>query len=1308
MSALEKLLRKVEQDRIRGHDERALTRLKEAFAEQPQEFLLAREAASLCFQLRRAAEGVGVLRTALRRTPHERSEILAIAEEEFQRRRSLELAEFLFDIYLSANDLDKARETVRALEAGDQERLLVKLRARARSLREDVPEGEHRHDLRTSAILVAEILVLAALGRWNEMSDTCERVLDLDAKWTEALGHLCKLELQTSRDCLDLRLVLGRCYLQVGDFERAAEQFAAIAADARCRARAVHWLGRAPASPLLLPVRARLLLLEKQFEVAAELLEELCKGGDSALSAARAVLEAVPEAAHATDRLRQMYARALAGTSAVDRAVRELEGTRGSGADVNANLRVADQILEQRPRDPEALLLRARLSLDLGDPEAAAPYFRRAFDADPDRQATLRTEIEAAHQKAPQSAAMGRLLVTVLLDMGQPQQAADALQQWRDSRSAPAPVLYETALAVASRYGLSAELLTVFVEAAIEVGEEEEGRAAVVHYHSAPGTRVHDFVRRIEVLLHQRPELAAGLSRVLAEVQLPPALRLDLLRPSLMTDEAEAALRELGVLVAEEPELRDPALAALETLLHSRGDLPRALELAAELHLDAGHLVPSAQLLARALRAEPAAADRICRRADRLFRRAPADDEVWRPLVLGLLEAGRHRHARDLCERAAQTLPAARQGFLHFTRGCIHLESGQASAAANAFESALHCQDTVLERVIAGLRRAVETDAQLGHARYVLARALLLARADRSEAVSLLSEAVRFDPMLADLVLETLHEHGRSLENHGPALALAGALQLRRGERPRGVSLLDQALRIAPELGPQILVNLQVEWDRDPENAETGMALARALLVCKQEKRACRLLAELVRRFPAWREKLAAEVKHLAERSPLPEAQRVLWDLLLAQGEREAALRRVQDAVHADGVTSEHRIELLESALQRFPGEAWIPCELASLEIRSGNETRGEERLRELMVRNAEAHSLVLAALRETGTSSENLALLEVDTFLAASRGQEAHAALQRFRTAFPAAAAEAVPSRLRLLVEGGETQGGAEVDLAQLLREQGEMEAATSILKEALARYFPAAAKAASGAAALGVGEAAAAPPTAREREIRRLLATLYVDLGRVAEGREILASVLQHEGGDTQAYGFLEQLSARGLSAKMEQLRETSARAPSNLRARLELARLSLLARDFAAAREALGFSGDGSALETARRYLLARSYADADQPHLAAAVSRSIDVDGVPDAELRRNVLYLRARCTEQLGRYGEAHVLYLRLIAEFPGFKPAQERARATYKLHLESSLEPPALVLEKRTHLDPAASPRRTHPAKRDTSHTEES
>ena len=90
--------------------------------------------------------------------------------------------------------------------------------------------------------------------------------------------------------------------------------------------------------------------------------------------------------------------------------------------------------------------------------------------------------------------------------------------------------------------------------------------------------------------------------------------------------------------------------------------------------------------------------------------------------------------------------------------------------------------------------------------------------------------------------------------------------------------------------------------------------------------------------------------------------------------------------------------------------------------------------------------------------------------------------------TAFPAAAAEAVPSRLRLLVEGGETEGGAEVDLAQLLREQGDMEAATSILKEALARYFPAAVKGAPVAAALAAGAAHTAPPTARERSLLTL----------------------------------------------------------------------------------------------------------------------------------------------------------------------------------------------------------------------------
>ena len=85
------------------------------------------------------------------------------------------------------------------------------------------------------------------------------------------------------------------------------------------------------------------------------------------------------------------------------------------------------------------------------------------------------------------------------------------------------------------------------------------------------------------------------------------------------------------------------------------------------------------------------------------------------------------------------------------------------------------------------LRHTVALDAHLGHARCVLAHALLRVEGNGAEAVVLLSEAVRLDQMLVDLVLEALHEHAATLEGYGPALALAGALWLRRGERARGV-----------------------------------------------------------------------------------------------------------------------------------------------------------------------------------------------------------------------------------------------------------------------------------------------------------------------------------------------------------------------------------------------------------------------------------------------------------------------------------------------------------------------------------------
>jgi hypothetical protein len=103
--------------------------------------------------------------------------------------------------------------------------------------------------------------------------------------------------------------------------------------------------------------------------------------------------------------------------------------------------------------------------------------------------------------------------------------------------------------------------------------------------------------------------------------------------------------------------------------------------------------------------------------------------------------------------------------------------------------------------------------------------------------------------------------------------------------------------------------------------------------------------------------------------------------------------------------------------------------------------------------------------------------------------------------------------------------------------------------------------------------------------------------------------------------------------------------------------------------------------------RRYLLARSYADDDQPQLAVAVLRSLALDDVADPEVRRNVVYLRASCCERLGENGEAHALFLQLLSEFPYFKDTRERARTTYQKHLETALETRAELLEKRTQLD---------------------
>ena len=77
----------------------------------------------------------------------------------------------------------------------------------------------------------------------------------------------------------------------------------------------------------------------------------------------------------------------------------------------------------------------------------------------------------------------------------------------------------------------------------------------------------------------------------------------------------------------------------------------------------------------------------------------------------------------------------------------------------------------------------------------------------------------------------------------------------------------------------------------------------------------------------------------------------------------------------------------------------------------------------------------------------------------------------------------------------------------------------------------------------------------------------------------------------------------------------------------------------------------------------------------------------LNDLTDEELRRNVVYLKGICCEQLGLHSEAHAYFLQILSEFPYYKDVRDRVRRTYQKHLEMALEPRAEVLEKRTQLD---------------------
>jgi tetratricopeptide (TPR) repeat protein len=1270
----DKLLKKVEQERSKGQLDRALARLKEGIAENPRDFHLAEEAATLCFQLGRTLEGAGILRTAIKRCPSERGHALEMLEREFATASSLELGEILYEAHLAQLDYDHAREVVGALSEPDRAKLRSKLRTKITSVEEESPNDK----VKLAALLLAEAIVLSALLRSVDVATTFERILDLDPSHVAIAGRLAKFEMKQSPLCAEVRYLLVRCYLAVEKPDLAADQAIAAAKQPEFRQRAFDRLAAAPDVPPVRRARAELLLLLQRFAEGHDLLAPLLAAEPEMASVVRQTIEAVPHAAEATPELRMLHARTLAHSGGARQAIKEVQEARESGADAGVALATVEALLQKDSHNLDLVVMRAKLALDAGKPEVAQAAIKQVLDADPSRADKLCGELEAAAEKHG-DAAVGRLLVDLYLQLEKPAEAAAALVRVRTARGAAPDVLYTLASDIAARYGLSAALLLVFVESALDTDRERDARAAVAHYLASPGVRTAEFAQKLGALARERNELAAALTRTFEGLALPVDLRLTLVTSAVQAGGGAPALAALQTLLLEHPEQRDSALAALESFIREGGDVPDALLAAAELHDAASRPDAALRCLARIIRVAPAETDRACKAAERILRRFPERDDCWRELVLALVEVQRYRHARELCYLAAQVLATEKQGFVHVALGEMMLAQGQTQNAVNEMESALACEDTPLEHLVGLLQKAVDGDARHGYARYVLAAALLRQGSDLDRAMEHLTAAVQQDDLLVDLAFELLTDYATVLEAHAPARVLEGLLFLRKGDRTQGVALLDRALELQVDLASLVVTPLETEWDRDPQNIAVGAAFVRALRGAGQARRACRLAVDLARRFPDARPRVEMELEALLEAEPLAEAHRALWEMLVDAGEDDAALSHFAAAVEMVAVDGAASRDLLEAGLRRQPGVAWIACRLAELEAAGGNVRRAEELLRGLLVNDPSQADAVLASLHSPAFAARTPPswLLEADCALAAGRDTDALELLRRLR-ASDDADRSALADRYRIVVARGVVGVEAELEMGTLQQELGKIEDAVATLEAGLERA------AASAPASTG-GDTAAAART--ERELRLALAQLYVELGREQEGRALLAKVLDHPGDHQETYGVLERLARKGMLGKLRSLRDTIASYPANLRARLELARLSIVSMDYDGAREALSFAGDSPAIEAARRYLLARSHADEDHLDLALAVLRSIQIDDVADDELRRNIVYLQGVCCEDVGQFGEAHALFLRILSEFPYFKDTRERVRRTYQKHLEAAVETRAQLLEKRTQVE---------------------
>jgi len=1283
--SLDKNLRKVEAFRQKGQLDRALEKLQEWARKFPDTPHYQFEAAMVAFDLEDWSTGVTALRGLVRSVPDTRDKVLGACRERFDDTPSLALGEFLIDAALGDGDVASAFDLLQRLGGDDRsihrrkhtmrhQSLVATGNAPAASLvnshclqfmlacvdgdddlaareaaalagLDDAPRialepvlghaiEEYaelagfllaRAHLRHAAGAIAEGATLAAAAarrdatRLDEALDLTERADPSDddrGRWLLARGDLETLAGRGDR--------AAQFYLESADADPALRdtqlrQLAAVSDDDALADRGE-----------LSKLRLRLLVVQKRFDEIPPLTQTLLRDGAATAQELRTLLGEGRSEGLPNEMLVVLAETALRDGDLSAAAVHAHEIPAHDHGSLNRLLRSVEDLVDDWPADGRLQLeaLHAVLLARTRNHEAANERLAGMWTDHPEQLAVLLPVTERCLESVEPTPVLIEASLGVALDAGRP----EAIAPWIAGMLRDDPDVGP----VNGGASFDQDNLDLDFGGNGDEHSDDLGEALVAVLEDSPD-------RAASVLA-----LLDGLDPELATTR---RLRHAVALAALWAREYARALPELSVLVMmAAPEFVARVGRQFDVALERDTEQPDLLMARAELYSDLDDVENAATTLSRVLAADPSRAEELTRRFETLRGKATPEQgpQLWRSFAESLFAAGRFDQLGEVCRQALEELPPERTGpFLELQARTL-LEQGRLSETLQFVQKQMVSGRIPAERAVAILDDVLRTHPASPIAHLMLGQAAARA-GDMDRAIDGYLGAVRLDESLGAPVGEQIHKITSRPGIRGVHLVRMAHFQLDQADHGGAARLLDEALRMDPDLSDRVLGELQEELDRNDGPVDLLVVGAHAARRTGDVERACEILVRLDARDPARFEIVLSEFRKLRESFPDRLLPVLCMGRVLAQHDApEAAARTVADASGDAAFGLDERVEMLHEFHRRLPDDADLSLALAARLGEQGSHDAAVERMRAAMDLpgfDVDRAVEVTRAVLDDEPEHPGTRLVLHDLLLAAGRVDEALHGLPDPRSLVDWQQHE-ISERLGAHRARVISDPELAAVYARSLKIQGRADDAIRALTESAENTGP------------GSGH-----------PIWTELAAVLHENGDTDDSRRVLLEQVRDEPERRAAYQRFAAWTERRVDGELRALEERHRARPDAAHVALEYAARLLEHGHASQVPAVLGRTPATDEWKVRRAVLLGRAHLAMNRADRAEAVlSAAASMAG--DDEPGRELLFHLSECEERLGRPAAATARLEQLLDDETFASRATPRVKRTYGQYLE--------------------------------------